>query len=261
MNYIHAIILGIVEGITEFLPISSTFHLIFASKLLGIEETEFVKLFQVFIQSGAILAVFFMYFQTLWNDRDLAYKAIISFIPTAVVGFVLLKIIKSVFFETEWLMLAMFFIVALVFFAVEYLIKQKTLKITKDVATLDYKQALLIGLAQSLAVIPGVSRAGSVMVAMMVLGYRRDESARYSFILSIPTIFAASALDFLDMREVVFSNIDNMGLLLVGSISAFITAYFVVKWLIGYMQKHTLETFGWYRIVAGILLIMLLGMG
>lgn len=260
MNYIHAILLGIVEGITEFLPISSTFHLIFTAKLLGIHDSEFTKLFEVFIQSGAILAVFFMYFKTLWNDLDLAKKAIVSFIPTALVGFALKGVIKSVFFETDWLMIGAFFFVAFIFFGIEYAISQKKLTIDREVSTLTYKQAIIIGLAQSLAVIPGVSRAGSVMVAMMMSGFRRDEAARYSFILSIPTIFAASALDLLDMREVAFANLNNSGLLLVGFLTAFVSAYFVVKWLISFLQKNSLAPFGWYRIVVGIILLVLIGL-
>ncbi len=260
MNYIHAIILGIVEGITEFLPISSTFHLIFTAKLLGIHDSEFVKVFEVFIQSGAILSVLLLYFKTLWNDRELMKKVMISFIPTAVVGLVLHKIIKTIFFETNWLMIGAFFVVAGVFFFIEYLISQKKLVIDQEVKTLSYKQAIIVGLAQSLAVIPGVSRAGSVLVAMMFMKYRRDEAARYSFMLSIPTIFAASAKDLFEMRELVFSSVDNIGLLTTGFVTAFISSYFVVKWLIGFLQKHSLVTFGWYRIVVGIALLLLVGL-
>ena len=259
MNYIHAIILGIVEGITEFLPISSTFHLIYTAKALGIHDSEFTKLFEVFIQSGAILAVFLMYVKTLWNDRELAYKALVSFIPTAIVGLVLYKVIKSIFFETDWLMIGMFFLIAFVFFAIEYAITKKKLTIEKDVKSLSYKQAIIIGLAQSLAVVPGVSRAGSVIVAMVLLGYRRDEAARYSFVLSIPTIFAASAKDLFEMREIVTSNANNAGLLFVGFVTAFISAYFVVKWLIGFLQKNSLTPFAWYRIVVGIILLGIFG--
>jgi undecaprenyl-diphosphatase len=260
MNYIHAIILGIVEGITEFLPISSTFHLIFTAKLLGIGDSEFVKVFEVFIQSGAILSVLLLYFKTLWNDRDLMKKVAVSFIPTAVVGLVLHKIIKTIFFETNWLMIGAFFVVAGVFFFIEYLISQKKLVIDQEVKTLSYKQAVVVGLAQSLAVIPGVSRAGSVLVVMMFMKYRRDESARYSFMLSIPTIFAASAKDLFEMREVVFASSDNIGLLTAGFVTAFISSYFVVKWLIGFLQKHSLVTFGWYRILIGTALLLLVGL-
>ena len=247
--------LGIVEGITEFLPISSTFHLIFVGKILGVPQNEFTSLFEVFIQSGAILSVVFLYFKDIIKDMELAKKALASFIPTAIVGLVLHKIIKTVFFQSSWLMIAVFFIMAIVFFVVEYLIRSKKLKVEKNIAQVDYKMAVLIGLAQSLAVIPGVSRAGSVIVAMMFLGVRRDEAAKYSFILSIPTIFAASALDLFQMRHVVSSNMNNAGLLLIGFVVAFASSYGIVKWFIGYLQKHSLDTFGWYRIVAGIMVV------
>jgi undecaprenyl-diphosphatase len=257
MTIIHTIILGIVEGITEFLPISSTFHLIFTSKLLGLAQSDFAKLFEVFIQSGAILSVVILYFKTIWNDRELMKKVIVSFIPTAAIGFVLHKVIKEVFFETDVLMISVFIGMGLVFFLIEYLVKKQKVVLKKTVDTLDYKHAIIIGLVQALAVIPGVSRSGSVMVGMIAQGYTREESARYSFLLAIPTIFAASLYDLYEMKDVALANTNNLNLLLIGFVAAFASSYVIVKWFIQYLQKHSLVVFGWYRIVLGIIMLVM----
>lgn len=254
MNPIQAIILGIVEGITEFLPISSTFHLIFASKFLGIPQTDFAKLFEVVIQAGAIVAVVFLYARTLLEDRDLLQKTIVAFIPTAVIGLVLYKVIKNVFFANEGLMLGVFVLMGLVFLGVEYFIKQDKISLKKEISQLSYKDAVIIGLVQSLAVIPGVSRAGSVIVGMMLLRYKRFEAAKFSFMLSIPTIIAASALDLYKGKDLLLHS-GNFGVLAIGFITALIVAYFVVNWLISYLQRNTLTAFGWYRLVFGLILL------
>ena len=258
MNIIQSVILGIVEGITEFLPISSTFHLIWTSRFLQLEQTEFVKLFEVFIQGGAILAVVFLYTKEILNNRQLFVKLILSFIPTAVVGFAMYKVIKGVFFERIDVITIAFFIVGIIFLIVEHLIQKNTIKIDKNISKLSYKQAVIVGLVQSLAVLPGVSRAGAVIIGMMILGYKRDESAKYSFMLAIPTILAASVYDLYKMREVVSQNTDQLGVLIVGFAVAFISAYIVIKWLIKYLQNNSLVLFGWYRIIASIILLVVL---
>lgn len=257
MNIFHVLILSVVEGITEFLPVSSTFHLILTAKILRIAQSDFVKLFEVFIQAGAILSVVLIYFQSIIKDRELMKKTVVSFIPTAVIGFVLYKLIKTVFFNSPYLTTGVFILFGIIFLIIEYFVNKKRIKLHKEVKNLSYKQALMVGLMQSLAVIPGVSRAGAVIIAMMVLGYKRDESARYSFILSIPTIFAASFYDLYKMREVAFQNMNNAGLLLIGFIGAFASSYFVVKWLLSYLQRNSLALFGWYRVVLGIILLIL----
>ncbi|OGK37827.1 hypothetical protein A3F03_04795 [Candidatus Roizmanbacteria bacterium RIFCSPHIGHO2_12_FULL_41_11] len=257
MNIIQSLILGLVEGITEFLPISSTFHLIFTSKLMGIQATDFIKLFEVVIQAGAILAVLFLYFRQWWQDRQLVIKILVSFLPTAVIGFFLYKIIKTVFFESSYLMIVMFIAVGLVFLLIEYLVSQNKLLLNKSIQSLNYQTAIFVGLVQSLAVIPGVSRAGAVIVAMMGLGIKREEAAKYSFMLSVPTIFAASAWDAWKMRNALTADTGQIYLLFIGFMMAFISAYFVVKWLITYLQNHSLKIFGWYRLVVGIIMLMI----
>lgn len=257
MTIISAIILGIVEGATEFLPVSSTFHLLVTERLLGLEQSDFVKLFSVFIQSGAILSVFLLYFKELWQDKSLILKAIVAFLPTAIVGFTLYETIKSIFFEAQTLSIIIFILIGICFIGMEKLIKNGTLNIQKTIESITYKQALIIGAAQALAVFPGVSRSGAVILVMLLLQFKRADSARFSFILSIPTIFAASAMDLFEMREVALASETNTYLLLLGFVTAFISSLIIVKWFISYLQRHSLEIFGWYRIVFGCLLLVL----
>lgn len=257
MNLLNAIIQGIVEGVTEFLPISSTAHLIIASKFLHIPQTDFQKFFEVFIQSGAILAVIFLYFKYIFKHKDLIKNIVFSFIPTAIIGLVLYKIIKKVFFESNLLIVGAMILFGIVFLIVEHLVKTKKLALKKDLQKVTWKEAVIIGLSQAIAVVPGVSRSGIVMISMMGLGYKRDESAIYSFLLAVPTLFAASALDVFKMRSVILSTSQgNIIYLLVGFLVSFITAYISVKWLISYLQKNSLVLFGWYRIILGALLVI-----
>lgn len=261
MNILQTIILGVVEGLTEFLPVSSTFHLIFASRLLQIPQTDFQKLFEVFIQSGAILSVVILYFHEIKKDFDLLKKVFVSFLPTAVIGLVLYKVIKNVFFESPNLMLFVFFGMGVVFILVEKLHKNADkpggLSLRKKIIDLTYTQAILIGVFQALAVIPGVSRAGAVLVFMIILGFNRKESAKYSFLLAVPTILAASALDLWKTKSVFsaggISGFLQLGL---GFFVAFVVSYFVIKWFIGFLQKRTLVPFGIYRIIASIFIFI-----
>lgn len=258
MSIFHSIILGIVEGITEFLPISSTFHLIYTSKLLGIFQTEFQKFFEVFIQGGAILAVAILFFKEVINDIDLIKKTVVAFIPTAFIGFILYRVIKNIFFEAQLLMFTMLIIVGLIFILTEWLVKKDRIKLKKSLKNFSYKEAFLIGLVQALAVIPGVSRAGSVILGMMFLGYKRDEAAKFSFILSVPTILAASGYDLFKMRSLIVHNMNNLGILMIGFIVSFFFALIAVKWLISYLQKNSLFVFGVYRILLAIILLQIL---
>ncbi len=258
MNTFQSIFLGIVEGLTEFLPISSTFHLIASSSLLKIAQTDFVKLFEVFIQGGAILAVLFLYGREFLTNRELFKKVIISFIPTAIIGFLLYKMIKEVFFESTYLMLTVFVTMGVVFLAVEWLIKKGRIRLDRSLKTLSTRDAVIIGLIQSLAVVPGVSRAGAVIVGLMIMRYRRDESAKYSFLLSVPTILAASAYDLFKMRSVLFENSSNSLYLFIGSAAAFVSAYFVMRWFIRFLKTRTLTIFAFYRFIVAIILFLAL---
>lgn len=254
MNLIDSLLLGIVEGVTEFLPISSTAHLIISSKLLNIPQSEFQKFFEVFIQSGAIMAVVFMYFNFAVKNVDLMKKVIISFIPTAIIGLLLHKIIKGVFFESYGLIMGSLFVVGALFIVVEYLVSKNKIKLTKSMKDLSFADALMVGLGQSLAVVPGVSRAGIVMLTMMVKGYNRKEAAVYSFLLAVPTILAAAGFDLIKVDFKILSDPNNLLLLTVGFITSFVTAYISVKWLINFLKKETLTGFGIYRILSSIIL-------
>ncbi|HLL61232.1 MAG TPA: undecaprenyl-diphosphate phosphatase [Candidatus Nitrosocosmicus sp.] len=250
MNIFHAIILGIVEGMTEFLPISSTFHLIFTSKLLGLEQTEYLKFFEVFIQAGAILAVVVVYFQYILKNKQNIKSVLISFIPTAVIGFLLHKIIKNLFFNSDQLMIGAFFVVGILFLVIEYLIQKKKLMLHKSIMEITLMTAILIGLGQALAVLPGVSRAGAVMITMMILGYKREEAALYSFLLAVPTILAASSFDLLKFDFSLLNHGASIVYLATGFITAFLSALVVIKWFIRFLQKNSLVPFGIYRLVS-----------
>lgn len=256
MNIVNTIILGLVEGVTEFLPISSTAHLIISSNLLNIPSSEFQKFFEVFIQSGAILAVVVIYWKMILKNKNLLINIVLSFIPTAIIGFLLHKVIKGVFFESFTLIGTSLFIVGIFFIVYEYLLKKKIVKTEKKIIQMTIIQALLIGLGQSFAVVPGVSRAGAVILTMMIMGFNREESALYSFVLAVPTLFAASAFDFIKTKpELIFTG-NNSLFLLIGTTTAFLSALIAIKWFVKFLQKNSLSYFGVYRI--GLALVIML---
>jgi len=259
MNLIHAVILGIVEGVTEFLPISSTAHLILTSQFLGLQQTEFLKFFEVFIQLGAVLAVMFLYVKYLVEHKEVIKNVLISFVPTAVVGLAFYKIIKTVFFGSNLLIAFSLVAVGIVFIILEQKVKNKSLTLSKDLNQMSAREALVVGLFQSLAIVPGVSRAGIVMVALMGMKYKRTEAALYSFLLAVPTIGAASLLDLYKSRELLFNSQTNVALLTVGFIVSFVTAYFSVRWLISYLQNNSLVNFAYYRFGLAIIVVLILG--
>ena len=255
MNIFHALILGIIEGITEFLPISSTAHLIIASKYLGLAQNEFQKFFEVFIQSGAILAVLLLHTRYVLKHRSVIKKIMISFVPTAVIGLVFYKLIKSVFFESYSLIGYSLLFIGIVFLFMEYAIARDHLKLSRHIEHMSYRDALFIGIIQGLSIVPGVSRAGIVMVGMMLLRYRREEAALYSFLLAVPTIFAAAGYDFIKSRHVLVQVPQNVLPLTIGFITSFVFAYLSIYWLMEYLKKNSLSIFGFYRIALAIIVI------
>jgi undecaprenyl-diphosphatase len=258
MDLLKTIVLGMVEGVTEFLPISSTAHLIITSKLLNISQTDFQKLFEVFIQSGAILSVVFLYFNQLKGNFKILKNLFFSFLPTALVGFFLYKVIKNVFFESLSFIGVSLILVGIFFIIIEILVNKKKIVLKKKIEEINIFDALIIGLAQSLAVIPGVSRAGVVILSMLILGYQRDQSAKYSFLLSIPTIFMASFYDLYKSKDILLTNLNRFGILLIGFFVSFIFALISVKWLIGFLKKNSLVIFGVYRLIIGIIILKFL---
>jgi undecaprenyl-diphosphatase len=248
----QAIILGIVEGATEYLPISSTFHLIWTAKILGISQTDFQKAFEVIIQSGAILAVVWLYFPRWRQLENLFPLVLVSFLPTAIIGLSLYKVIKSIFFENIALQLGVFAAVGFLFIVFEQILKPK---LSKNAESITIKEAIFVGLAQALAIIPGVSRAGAVILGLMFLRVKREQAAQYSFLLAVPTLLAASALDLIKSAPYLASRPDDFGLLVVGFVAAFGSAYLVVKWFVVFLQKHSLVGFGFYRLLLALVLI------
>lgn len=253
MTISQAVILGIVEGVTEFLPVSSTFHLIWASTILGIKQTDFQKLFEVTIQSGAILAVLIPFTQAIKKDFSLLKKIITAFIPTGILGLALYGLVKKIFFIDTQLQLIVFVIVGILFIVFEY--KRKS-PYTKSITSITYREAAFVGTIQALAIIPGISRAGAVILALMALSYKREEAARFSFFLAIPTILSASIYDLYKSSAVIKSGNDYV-ILTIGFIVAFVTACIVVHWFIAYLSRHTISVFGWYRIIIVVLIITL----
>ena len=260
MNLIQAVLLGIVEGVTEFLPISSTAHLILTSQFLGLEQTEFLKFFEVFIQMGAVLAVMFLYAKYLLENKNLIKNVLISFIPTALIGLTLYPIIKTVFFSSNLLIAFSLVAIGVVFILLEKKIKNKSLVLSKSLGQMTANEALIVGLFQSLAIMPGVSRAGIVMVALMGMKYKRTEAALYSFLLAVPTIAAASLLDLYKSRDLLLSSQSNVALLVVGFIVSFVTAYVSVRWLISYLQNNSLVNFAYYRFALAIIVVLIFGL-
>ncbi len=251
MNVIDAIILGIVEGLTEFLPISSTGHLIIASKLLGIPQTEFTKSFEIIIQLGAILSVVFLYFNRLKRDFELWKRIFFAFIPTGIVGFLLYKLIKTYLFNPVIVVYSLF-IGGIVIILFEIYFKKHPP--WKRINELKYTQAIVIGLVQSLAVIPGTSRSASSIIGGMLTGLSRKEAVEFSFLLAIPTMFAATGYDIL--KSGIHISSSGWHLIAIGFIVSFISATVAVKAFIGFVSRFTLEIFGVYRIIAAFVFKM-----
>lgn len=252
MNFYQATVLGIVEGLTEFLPVSSTAHLILTTALLRIPQTDFQKFFEVFIQAGAIMAVLVAYFKYVLANKKIIAKIAFSFIPTALVGSLLYHVIKDLFFQSYLLITYMLFLIGVVFLLIESLVKKKRLILSRPIKDLTWGQAFLIGLGQSLAIVPGVSRTGAVIVTMMILGFRRSDSALYSFLLAVPTILAASSFDIIKTDFEVFAYQGNLAILSIGFLTSFLVALVVVRWFIRFLQANSLEVFGWYRILLSL---------
>ena len=254
MDIIQAIIIGIIEGFTEFLPISSTGHMIVASKFMGIEESALMKAYEVIIQFSAIMAVMLIYREKItFKKIDLWLKLLVAFLPLAIVGFIFKDVIKSLFNvqTVAW----MFIIGGFIFLIVEYFYKEKESH-TQEVEAVTYKQAWWVGFSQIFSLIPGTSRAGATIVGGLLTGMDRKTSSDFSFLLAIPVMGAVSGYDMLKHYQ-DFADA-NWGAFVVGFVVAFVVAYITVKLFLMFIQKFTFVPFGIYRIVFGIILLAIL---
>ncbi len=249
MNLIQTIILSIVEGITEFLPISSTGHLILVSKLLSINPTNFTKSFEIAIQLGAIASVAVLYAQKILTNKKLIPILLVAFIPTGIVGIIAYPLIKKVFLESTTITLVSLFIGGIAIILIEKFYKPKNL--TKSVTEITYKNAFLIGLAQSISVIPGVSRAAATIFGGIFVHLTREAAIEFSFLLAVPTMLAATALDIVKSRS-EFSSADFMQIGL-GFVVSFLVALAAVKFLIKFIKQNDFTSFGVYRIIIALL--------
>lgn len=248
MTILQSILLGIIEGITEFLPISSTGHLILAGNLLNIFQSDFVKSFEIIIQLGAILSVVVLYWKSFFNVENLK-KIIIASIPTGIIGLGLYKIIKSYLLGNQTVVLWSLLLGGIGLIAFELWHKEPK-EATGGIAQISVKNSLLIGLFQSISVIPGVSRSAATIVGGLFLGIKRQTIVEFSFLLAVPTMMAASGLDLVKSAHAFSAN--ELMILAIGFGVSFIVALASIKFLIGFVKKHSFIPFGVYRIFVAI---------
>ncbi len=246
MDLMTAAILGIVEGISEFLPISSTGHLILTSHLLGLKHTDFLKSFEIAIQVGAIASVVVLYWRYLLVDLRTITKVVVAFLPTGIMGLTLYKLIKQYLLGSAQVVLWSLLIggVLLIVFELWHREREDAVGAVENISL---RQALIIGCFQSLAMIPGVSRSAATIVGGLLLGLKRKVIVEFSFLLAVPTMLAATAYDLL--KSGAGFSPDQFQFLAVGFVTSFVVALLSIKFLLRYIQTHTFIAFGVYRIV------------
>jgi undecaprenyl-diphosphatase len=258
MNFIEAIILAIIEGLTEFLPVSSTGHMIIGSSLMGIADQDFTKLFTIVIQLGAILSVVVMYFKRFFQSINFYIKLLVAFIPAAVFGVLLSDKIDELL-ESPTTVAISLVIGGIILLFVDDWFKNPTVKEEKEIS---YLTALKIGFFQCLAMIPGVSRSAATIVGGMSQKLSRSTAAEFSFFLAVPTMLGATAKKLLDYFQDGNSfTSEQVNLLIVGNIVAFIVAFIAIKGFISFVSKRGFKAFGIYRIVVGLLILILIWSG
>ncbi len=258
MNLIQAIILGIIEGLTEFLPVSSTGHMIITSSLMGIQSNDFVKLFTVAIQFGTILSVVVLYFKRFFKSIQFYLKLLVAFIPAAIFGLLFSDVIDELLESPQTV--AIMLVVGGIFL----LILDKIFKNPQedDADNVKYKSAFMIGLFQCIAMIPGVSRSAATIIGGMQQKLTRKAAAEFSFFLAVPTMFAATAKKMLDFYQDGHTITQNeMGLLAVGNLVGFVVAIIAIKGFISFVTKNGFKVFGIYRIIVGGIILALLWSG
>jgi len=258
MSYLEAIILAIVEGLTEFLPVSSTGHMVITSGIMGITSTEFVKLFTVCIQLGAIAAVVVIYFKRFFQSVDFYFKLFVAFIPAVIFGLLLGDYIDALLENPLGVGIALL-IGGIIFLFIDKWFTKEEIKSTDEVSLM---QALKIGTFQCLALFPGVSRSGATIIGGLSQKLSRKAAAEFSFFLAVPTMFAATVKKLYDFyKHAGIPNSNEIKLLALGNVVAFVVAILAIKFFIAFLTKHGFKIFGWYRIIAGGIIILLYILG
>lgn len=259
----HALVLGVVEGLTEFLPVSSTGHLILTSQALGLGAGEFVKSFEIIIQLGAILAVLVIYGRSALSRIENWAKIVVAFLPTAVIGLAFYKIVKTYLLGNVSVVLWSLALggFALILFEKLYTLRNRVSddgseKAESFLEVITYRQALLIGVAQSVAIIPGVSRSAATIMGGLALGLSRRTIVEFSFLLALPTMIAATGLDL--WHNAGSFSVEQFSVLLVGFLTAFFVAWLAIKYFLRFIQNHTFIVFGWYRIFLAVIVAVFL---
>ena len=250
MNIIQAVILGIVEGVTEFLPISSTGHLMLSGKLLGLVQTEFLKSFEIAIQLGAILSVVVLYRKTLLKGMEIWKRVLVAFLPTACIGLILYKVLKRFLLANNAVVLWSLFLGGIFLIIFELLHREKASS-ANEIKSISYKQAACIGFFQSIAIIPGVSRSAATIIGGLALGLKRKTIVEFSFFLAIPTMLAATSWDLL--HSAATFNRQEFFVLGVGFSVSFLVAIIAIKFLLAFIKQHNFVSFGVYRIIAAVI--------
>nr|WP_315221341.1 undecaprenyl-diphosphate phosphatase [uncultured Flavobacterium sp.] len=255
MNTLQAIVLAIIEGITEFLPVSSTGHMIIASSFFGIAHEDFTKLFTIVIQLGAILSVVVLYFKRFFQTLDFYFKLLVAFIPAVVLGLLLSDFIDELL-ENPVTVAVSLLVGGIILLKVdEWFNNPNTTESSQEIS---YLQAFKIGLFQCIAMIPGVSRSGASIVGGMSQKLSRTTAAEFSFFLAVPTMLGATAKKCYDYYKAGFElSQDQVNLLVIGNVVAFIVALLAIKTFIGFLTKNGFKVFGYYRIIAGIVLLLI----
>ncbi|MEI6613670.1 MAG: undecaprenyl-diphosphate phosphatase [Chrysiogenales bacterium] len=254
MNLIQSIVLAIIEGLTEFLPVSSTGHMILASSIMKIQNDAFVKTFEISIQLGAILAIVVVYSKRFWQGISIYLKLGMAFIPTAIIGFLAYDFIKAYLFNSIIVAVSLIFGGIVLILIDKKMVNQKSK--TDVLQNITYKHAFFIGLIQCFSMIPGVSRAAATIIGGVFNGLDKKQATEFSFLLAVPTMFAATGYDLLK-TSIVFSK-NEIFLLGIGLIVAFFTAWIAVKIFLKIVEKYGFKHFGYYRIIIGILFLMLI---
>lgn len=254
MTIFDSIILGVIEGFTEFLPISSTGHLIVASQFLGLDQNVATKAYEVIIQFAAILAVVMNYKDKFTFQKvNLWTKVFVAFLPIGAIGYLFSTQIKELF--SIQIVAIMFIIGGFVFLIVEKFFLEDESMLLEDVEQVSMKQAIIIGFAQVLALIPGTSRAGSTIIGALLVGLSRKASAEFSFLLAIPVMSAVTAYDLLKhYKDFSDANLITLG---VGFVVSFIVGYLTIKLFMKFLEKFTFVSFGIYRILFGVILLLM----